>query len=220
MSPCESCHAGCCRSFAVPVSGADVLRIERELGLEFHEFACRWNDEDGSIAKDVAPQFFFADEPETPFVICLTHTLSDYFPGTSKCKFLRESPPDAEHPQGQARCSIYAHRPGACRAFPLKLNPSGDLAIIQPVPECGRPGNTHPVYDLCPREWQPEDVEPISAVQDLVVARHEMTFFHDLAKVWNREPRRWESFPSFLRLVYANRVQPATSATMKLRRAA
>ena len=29
MSQCLDCHAGCCRSFAVPITGADVLRIER-----------------------------------------------------------------------------------------------------------------------------------------------------------------------------------------------
>src|SRR5690606_34649025 len=31
MGLCSGCHAGCCRSFAVPVSGADVLRIETRL---------------------------------------------------------------------------------------------------------------------------------------------------------------------------------------------
>ena len=65
MSPCEDCHAGCCRSFAVPVSGADIMRIENGLGLSFWDFVCRWEDPDGRIALNYAPHFFFEDEPET-----------------------------------------------------------------------------------------------------------------------------------------------------------
>lgn len=205
MTPCNTCHAGCCRSFAVPVTGADIIRIETELGLSFWDFVCRWADGNGNIARNTAPHFHFSDEPETPFVICLKHVDSRHLSGTTKCRFLEESPPDAEHPLGLARCGIYEHRPATCRAFPMKLDESGQLAILYPLPERGRSGET-PAYELCPRPWEPDDVNPILAVQELTVARHEMLFFRELAVTWNRKPRPWNIFPQFLRLVYRARV--------------
>jgi Fe-S-cluster containining protein len=208
MSPCTSCHAGCCRSFAVPVTGADILRIERDCGLPLEEFACRWEDTDGAIARDRAPHFRFSDAPQTRFVICLKHDASDSFPGTTRCRFLREGPPELGHPLGIARCGIYAGRPAACRTFPAKLSQTGELAILAHVPVRGRAGE-HPAYELCPRDWQPADLDPIDAVQELVVARFETEFFTQFAELWNRRPRPWEAFPAFLRMAYSGRVQLA-----------
>lgn len=206
MSPCESCHAGCCRSFAVPVSGADILRLEDQLGLTFWDFACRWADPEGLIARNHAPQFYFDDDPETPYVICLTHEPSKFLQGTTKCRFLMEGEPDADSPLGQARCGVYNARPGACRAFPAKLNNTGELAILYDVPPNGRPSDPQPAYDLCAKPWSVEDLDPVSTVGDLVVARYEMGFFRQLATIWNRDPRPWSVFPDFVRLVYANRI--------------
>ena len=204
-SPCETCHAGCCRSFAVPITGADILRIERALRIDFWQFVCRWADPDGRIARNDAPQFHFADEPQIPFVVCLMHAQSHFLDGTTKCRFLTECEPDPLNPLGAAHCGIYDSRPAACRAFPMKLDSTGELAILYDVPPRGRAGR-HPAYDLCPRPWDPADVDPLSAVQDLVLARHEMSFFRRLAEIWNRRPQSWLVFPDFLRLVYANRV--------------
>ena len=95
---CESCHAGCCRAFAVPVTGDDILRIERDIGLEFWDFVCRWADKDGQIARNHAPHFHFSDEPQTPFVICLAQEQSLFLGETAKCRFLVECPPDDEAP--------------------------------------------------------------------------------------------------------------------------
>ena len=206
MSLCESCHAGCCRSFAVPATGADILRIEQELDLSFWDFACRWADPKGEIARNHAPQFHFPDDPETPFVICLTHTSSRIFKETSQCRFLVECPPDENHPLGQAKCGVYNQRPAACRAFPAKLNETGELAVLYDVPEHGRPGSSNPLYNLCSRNWEPEDVHPLKTVQELVVARYEMNFFHNIAQIWNNNPGPWANFPEFLHLVYAGRV--------------
>lgn len=213
MSPCQGCHAGCCRSFAVPLTGADILRIERSLNLSFWDFACRWADPHGRIARKYAPHFHFPDEPETPFVVCLTHSEGNFLKGTTKCQFLMECAPDEEHPLGVARCGIYHQRPAACRAFPTKLNESGELAIIHPIPERGRAG-TDLAYELCPREWEPADLDPLTTVQDLVVAKYEMQFFAQLAKIWNRAPREWELFPDFLHAVYSSRIlkEPAIDA--------
>lgn len=213
MSPCEGCHAGCCRSFAVPVTGADILRIQRNLQLSFWEFVCRWEDPTGKIARNYAPHFRFADEPDTPFVICLSHSGSKNFPTTSKCAFLVEEAPTEEVPLGTAHCGIYENRPAACRAFPTKFNETEELAIIYDVPTSGRAANQHPAYTLCPREWEPKDFDSLELLQHLAVAKFEMRFFHQIAAIWNRQPRQWGMFPAFLDLVYSSRVlrEPAKS---------
>ena len=206
MSLCSGCHSGCCRSYVVPTTGADIMRIERRLGLDFWQFACRWEDKDGAIALRYAPHFHFADEPETPWVVCLMQTESQVFPGTTKCQFLRETSPDRDSPLGTGSCGIYKQRPSACRVFPTRFNETSELVVIHDVPERGKPLNSSPVYTLCPRPWTKEDVDPIQAAEDLAVARYEMQFFHLLAEQWNRRPQEWELFPHFLRMVYGARV--------------
>ena len=211
MSQCATCHAGCCRSFAVPVTGADILRISRQLELGFWDFVCRWADPQGTIARNHAPQFYFADEPQTPFVICLLHEDSQTFEGTTRCKFLVESPKTAEHPLSVAHCGIYHQRPGACRAFPTKLDRAGELAILYDVPAAGN-SSPNPAFKLCARQWEPEELDPVQTVQDLVVATYEMNFFHRLADVWNEQPGPWSRFPEFIELVYTSRIRAASDA--------
>lgn len=215
MTPCDSCHAGCCRSFAVPVTGADIISIERHTGLTFWDFICRWADPTGRIARNSVPHFFFDDAPNTPFVMCLLQTDSIFIPETSKCRFLMEGAPDEEHPLGQARCGIYGNRPSACRVFPTKFNETGDLVVLHDVPELGR-SEGHPAYELCPRQWQASDVDPVRSLQDLVIARYEMAFFSELARIWNQVPRAWKVFPDFLRLVYSNRARRADVNDLKI----
>jgi Fe-S-cluster containining protein len=204
-NPCENCHAGCCRAFAVPLTGADILRIERGLNLTFWDFACRWADPEGQIARQHAPHFFFDDEPDTPFVISLMHRVSENFPQTTCCRFLLEGTPDADHPLGRSRCGIHNLRPATCRVFPTKFNATGELAVIQDIPRPTRDGGES-VYDLCSRQWEPADLDPVEPLHDLIVARYEMQFFHRLADQWNQSPRPWAVFPDFLRMVYSQRL--------------
>lgn len=205
MGPCATCHAGCCRSFAVPITGADVLRIEREVGTPFGDFACRWADPNGKVARGFAPHLHFDDEPSTPFVLCLQHVPSEGHVGTTMCRFLVEGAPDSETPLGISNCGIYGSRPMTCRNFPLKFNSTGELAILHDVPQRGRKGD-HPAYSLCPRPWTSDDVDALTAPQDLAIAKFEWEFFRTLARVWNQAPRSFAEFPEFLRLVYRNRV--------------
>jgi Fe-S-cluster containining protein len=207
MSQCATCHAGCCRSFVVPVTGADVLKIISAQKLSFWDFVCRWADPDGAIALKYAPHFYFRDTPQIPYVISLIQEYSSLFPGTARCKFLIEGAPTHEQPLGISQCGIYGERPSACRVFPTKFDHAGELAILYDVPKEGR-GGSHPVYRLCPRKWEPHDLDPISQVQDLVIARYEMDFFFKLARGWNARPGEWRTFPDFLQLVYSQRVLP------------
>jgi hypothetical protein len=127
------------------------------------------------------------------------------FPGTTRCKFLVEGSPTAEYPLGVSHCGIYSERPVACRVFPTKFDHAGELAVLYDVPPEGKAGS-HPAYRLCPRQWQPHELDPIGQVQHLVIARYEMNFFFKLARAWNSRPGEWSSFPDFLQLVYAQRV--------------
>ena len=205
MAPCESCHAGCCRAFAVPVTGADIITIARQTGLSFWDFVVRWADQEGTISRGRVPNFFFPDVPETPFVICLMQTQSLFLPGTAKCRFLIECPPDELHPLGGARCGIYGARPSACRVFPTKMNRAGDLVVLCNVSSPPR-DDAHPAYDLCPREWEVEELDPVRTLQDLVITKYEFAFFAEIARAWNQAPKSWKAFPEFLRLVYSNRI--------------
>lgn len=210
-SICGSCHAGCCRAYAVPITGADVLRLERQTGLGFWDFACRWEDRLGHIAGDYVPHLHFDDEPLTPFTLCLLHRPSELFPTTTRCRFLEESPPTDAAPLGTGRCGVYDQRPAACRVFPLNLQKSSLLTVLEDVPDHGRPNDGSDPYRLCPRPWEPSDVDPIEAPQQLVVADFEADFFRLVAAVWNQNPGPWLLFPDFLRLVYRRRVVKATA---------
>lgn len=218
MSLCQDCHAGCCRSFAVPTTGADILTIMSDLKLDFWDFACRWEDRDGIIARNYAPHFRFQDDPDTPYVVCLKHVNSQQFSGTTRCLFLKEGS-QASGPAAKSSCGIYSSRPAACRVFPLKFAAAGDLPIIYDIPAKGREGHEK-AYDLCKRQWEVSDVNPIEAVQDLAVAKYEMEFFTQIAQVWNRNPGDWLLFPQFLEIVYENRVTRETPAAVPQRRAA
>lgn len=206
MSPCQDCHSGCCRAFAIPVTGADLIRIEGEMGHGFFEVACRWEDRDNAISCGVVPHFHFADEPETPFAICLKHEASSIFRRTTRCHFLVESPPDGRHPLGTAHCGAYASRPLVCRVYPTKLAEGGMHAELHEVPPHGRPNEPHPIYSLCQRPWTISDIDAITAVQDLVLMQFELRFFQQVAAVWNRYVSEFEVFPDFLKEVYRSRV--------------
>jgi Fe-S-cluster containining protein len=214
MGICDSCHAGCCRAFAVPVTGADIVAIKRRLGLPFDDFIRRLPDHSGRLANGAVPHFAFEDTPATPYVICLSQTRSEFHANSNKCRFLIECAPDEEFPLGRARCGIYGVRPSACRVFPTKFNATNDLAVVVDIPERLRQ-NANPAYTLCPRPWQPEDVDPIQAVQDLAVLKYELAFFWQVADLWNRSPKSWSAFPQFLEIVYSKRVtreEPAPAA--------
>ena len=204
-TPCDSCHAGCCRAFVVPITGADALRLQRT-GHDFWAFAVRWSDPDGAIAGRVAPHLYFADTGDEPFVLGLMHNESAVHPGTSRCRFLLESPPTPDAPLGRGVCSLYGSRPSACRVFPTKFDAARELVQLEPVPPSGRPSDPQPAYSLCPRPWQTHEIDVVEQPGVLAAAESEMDFFTKVATLWNRTRGPWEAFPTFLQLVYAGRV--------------
>ncbi|NNJ24801.1 YkgJ family cysteine cluster protein [Alienimonas chondri] len=215
-TPCDDCHGGCCRSFAVPVTGADVFRLTRETGRSFWEVACRWPDPEGKISRRYAPALHFADDPSASTVLCLTHEASESLPGSTRCRFLDETAPTADRPRGTGQCGVYEQRPASCRSFPMRFASDGHLVKVHDVPARGRSG-THPAYDLCPRPWTAEDVDPLTAPGELAAARWEMDFFRRVAAAWNRSPRSAEAFPEFLEAVYAGRIADGGAAEVEPR---
>ena len=203
-TPCEGCHGGCCRSFAVPLTGADVFRLTAATGLGFWEVACRWPDADGKISRKYAPALHFADEPAAT-VLALAHQDSSALPGSTRCRFLGETAPDDSHPLGVGRCGVYGDRPAACRSFPTRFAADGNLVTVHDVPDRGREG-VHPAYELCPRPWTAADVDPLEAPAQLAAARWEMDFFRQVAAAWNRAARPSAALPAYLEAVYAGRV--------------
>lgn len=79
-------------------------------------------------------------------------------------------------------------------------------AEVFEIPAHGRANDPHPIYSLCGRPWELSDLDPVQAVQDLVLVRFELDFFTKVAAVWNRAVAEFEVFPEFLREVYLNRV--------------
>ncbi len=189
--PCAGCQAGCCRSFAVPLTLGDIARIARATGLSFWDFVVRWDDSDGTIAKGQVPHFHFQDEPQTPFVIGLKHIDSQAFPGSTKCRFLNEA-------ADGACCGVYEHRPLACRLFPVTA--VNDRLQIASIPEFGR-ASREPAYQLCSRQWNLNDINWDEKHSEFEHCRSEMSLLHLLAERWNRDPGEWLAFPAFLNAV-------------------
>lgn len=88
------CFTQCCRDVNIFLTPYDVLRLRRALGINAGEILVKYTR---SLIADPAPVPFF-------------QLLMD--PGTLRCKLVTED-----------GCSVYEHRPWACRMYPL--DPTG-----------------------------------------------------------------------------------------------
>jgi Fe-S-cluster containining protein len=92
-----SCHPGipcfteCCRELDLALTPYDVLRLKRHLNL--------------SSSKFIEQYVIIEWEEEQLFPTCYLTMIDD---GKASCVFVRET-----------GCSVYADRPGSCRAYPL-----------------------------------------------------------------------------------------------------
>lgn len=198
-SPCDGCHAGCCRAFAVPLTFADIVHIIRSEPVTFWDFVMRWADPDGAISGGQVPHFYFDDDPATPFVIGLKHTESTAFEGTTRCGFLTETL--AADGTVTSSCGIYESRPMACRIFPATMRDTGEPGIGE-IPEYGRSEQSD-AYRLCATEWSVDDLGP-EVCQQIDECRGDMQLMRVLADRWNDSPRPWQLFPEFLQAILEN----------------
>lgn len=129
--PCATCGV-CCHAYYVPLSGYDVWRISRGLGIEPGEFVVAFPKQPGAtfgfqLSQD-GDMYELALEKQGPFE------------RGQPCVFLEKQP------DGISRCGIYAERPAVCRSYPMKATPANVIAF--------RPGA------LCPSGAWPES-EPL-----------------------------------------------------------
>jgi Fe-S-cluster containining protein len=86
------CFNECCRDVSIVLTPYDVLRLKRCLGIDSTEFLQRYT---------LSP---FSPEQKIPAVLIRMD------PETKRCPFVTEE-----------GCSVYAHRPWACRMYPLGM---------------------------------------------------------------------------------------------------
>ncbi|HFQ91008.1 MAG TPA: YkgJ family cysteine cluster protein [Desulfobulbus sp.] len=89
--PGVPCFTECCRELDLALTPYDVLRLKNGLGMHSGRFLERY--------------VIIEHDPETIFPVCYLTMVDD---GRASCVFVR--------PEG---CSVYADRPGACRAYPV-----------------------------------------------------------------------------------------------------
>jgi uncharacterized protein len=89
--PGVPCFTECCRMLELALSPYDVLRLRKATGL--------------SSATLLAEYIIIEQEPGEPFPRFYLTMVDD---GRESCVFV-----------GKSGCSVYDHRPGACRAYPL-----------------------------------------------------------------------------------------------------
>jgi len=113
--PGVACFTECCRALELALTPYDVLRLRKALGLSSAEFLDRYAIIE-QLPEDIFPQIFL--------------TMVD--DGSASCPFVTAK-----------GCSVYAHRPGACRTYPLGRGacqtPDGtvhDFHVLLTEPHC------------------------------------------------------------------------------------
>lgn len=89
--PGVSCFTECCRELDLVLTPYDVLRLKRHLGISAEAFLDRY--------------VIVAWEEGQTFPLCYLSMVDD---GRASCVFV-----------GTSGCTVYADRPGSCRAYPL-----------------------------------------------------------------------------------------------------
>ncbi|OGI19562.1 MAG: hypothetical protein A2287_07630 [Candidatus Melainabacteria bacterium RIFOXYA12_FULL_32_12] len=212
MQICSNCHAGCCRKFNAHLTGYDILKIKRNLGLDYLYFVQIAPVKEENIDKIIEQTALFKFTNlgnDEYYTFHMKRVKSRYFPDSYKCMFLQEwDGEDFLLPVDKviSRCGIYESKPLTCSIFPSKLHDDGLIGVSGNPKNNNTTGN--PAYDLCPRLLEEKDIEDFSdnAVQNLVLYKYEMDYFKSLAKVWNEYPSDFARFIAYLEAAYKNRI--------------
>lgn len=100
--PCERCDARCCRTYIVPLNGADIQRLSKHLGTPISDWCVL-----EPISEPIAEYSYFSIRltGEERYIACLRRE-------NDSCMFFQRS-------NLRAACSIHAARPGMCRSYPI-----------------------------------------------------------------------------------------------------
>ena len=169
-SGCSTCTTSrCCVMFDPEITGADLLRLMRGVGLEPRDIA-----ELKPTRKDQAGDdaIHLGDERAWDLRLRRTAALAGTQGpgGTRRCGFLV----DLTHPEmlPASRCGVYEHRPLVCRLFPSDLTSFG---VMVGTPEAVCP----------PQAWSQERADLPTLHHLHLVARHERERFRVFIAAWN-----------------------------------
>lgn len=158
---CAACtHCDCCIVYRVGVTGSDVYRMSRGLGLHPRDFTM-------PVQMDPAqsgPDWFFFNSEVKPFELALQKQKSRLKKG-APCVFLMK------FSKKHLRCGSYEDRPLICRLYPSNTS---------------LPGVTVSTPDICPpNAWSLErvDVPTIMLLHGLWVVERDI--YRSLLKRWN-----------------------------------
>ncbi len=103
--PGVDCFTECCRELDLALTPYDVLRLKNGLDIHSGRFLERY--------------VIIEHDPQTVFPVCYLTMVDD---GRASCVFVRAD-----------GCSVYAHRPAACRAYPVGRGAAraGDGSIVE-----------------------------------------------------------------------------------------
>jgi Fe-S-cluster containining protein len=225
-SICDTCHAGCCRSYHLFITAFDALRISRDLGLPVGEFVTMLSfssEEVKRYADEFVPIRFAntgADRESTRYLLALKKIDSHLFPGTPKCYFLNEWKRDVPatgregHPGKHyiGRCSIYGSRPMVCRTYPTSIHPDVAVGLITTPPPVHLAAK-HEVHKICPEEWTVEKfgVDGTQVLHNLAISRYEREFYNQAVTEFNSEDHDVQEFFPFMARAYEHRFRNAAA---------
>jgi Fe-S-cluster containining protein len=143
-----SCFTDCCRELELIITPYDVLRLRRATGLQSSELHQRYIIEE------------FTDDDRFP-----RFYLSMVDDGRASCVFVNH-----------AGCSIYDHRPGACRTYPLGRGTARDpdtgvvseRFIVLREPHCC--GFKEKTVQTIQSFMNSQELEPYNRFNDLLTA--------------------------------------------------
>jgi Fe-S-cluster containining protein len=221
---CDTCHAGCCRSYHLFVTAFDAFRISRDLGLPVGEFVTLLSFPTTDVKRyegEFVPIRFGRGEgaeDTTRYLLALKKIESHLFPGTEKCYFLNEWKRDRPasgregHPGKEyiGRCSIYGSRPMVCRTYPTSLHQNVAVGLITTPPPIDL-ASKHEVHKICPEEWTVEKfgVDPTVVLHNLAIAKYEREFYNQAVTEFNESGGALQEFFPFMSRVYEHRFRNA-----------
>ena len=121
---CPNCVGECCRRYVVPVTVADIRTIIAATALRPADFVELREPPMQMPGFRLSP-----DGPQQHLTLAKKSVALAHSMAPKECAFLMSLP------SGSARCGIYPHRPGACRAFPTTLRMG--TAAVRPDVACG-----------------------------------------------------------------------------------
>lgn len=225
---CDTCHAGCCRTYHLLITAYDALVIARDLGLPVGEFTTFLAANGENIkrigGKHTPIKFADPGQEENRFFIALKRVNSALIPGTLKCYFLQEwQRQDVVAERGDhsgakiiGRCGIYDSRPQMCKTYPAALHTEGALGFIATPPPTPL-SDQNKIYEICPEKWTPEAFaqDPSKMLHTLVLTSYEVDFQSRAVAEWNAKPGLAKEFFPFMHRVYGIRFRLGGTQTVE-----